>query len=188
MQRGSKEKPVAISVSHGASLFFERASACEVLSFIYLCFHVECPAGAARKYAESCTQLQGAYKTEQVFFFFFFCHIFIISLTDLTKLGMNVYLRGWSKAGKLVPGAKGSKKKCVSLIRISYFLTVLLHLGSEVCETSSLSLGLSKISSGLCLSFPKLHRACAWRRHAFGPFMIKYQGTPLDILLAQQDG
>lgn len=61
-------------------------------------------------------------------------------------------------------------------------------MGSEVCETSSLSLGLSKISSGLCLSFPKLHRACAWHRHAFGPFMIKYQGTPLDILLAQQDG
>lgn len=44
-------------------------------------------------------------------FFFFFCHIFIISLTNLTKLGINFFSRGWSKAGKLVPGAKGSKKK-----------------------------------------------------------------------------
>lgn len=61
-----------------------------------------------QSHARSCRVL---IRQSKVFFFFFFCHIFIISLTDLTKLGINVYLRGWSKAGKLVPGAKGSKKK-----------------------------------------------------------------------------
>lgn len=46
-------------------------------------------------------------------------------------------------------------------------------------------LGLPKISPGLCLSLPKLDQARAWHHHAL---MIKYQGTPLDILLVQQDG
>lgn len=45
-----------------------------------------------------------------------------------------------------------------------------------------------KFPQGLCLSLPKLHQARAWHHHALSPFMIKYQGTPLDILLVQQDG
>ena len=49
-------------------------------------------------------------------------------------------------------------------------------------------LGISKISTDLSLSLPKLHQAWAWHHHALSPFMIKYQGTPLDILLVQQDG
>lgn len=42
--------------------------------------------------------------------------------------------------------------------------------------------------TGLCLSLPKLHQACAWHHHEHSPFMIKYQETPHDILLVQQDG
>lgn len=70
------------------------------------------------------------------------------------------------------------------LIRISLpFMSVLFHFCSKFVKYPPL--GISKISAGLCLSLPKLHQAWAWHHHAL---MIKYQGTPLDILLVQQDG
>lgn len=147
------------------------------------------------KYVQSCAQLQGERTCKNAASFLLHVHLFFfffswVSVFFFTTLGMNVYLTGLNKAGKLVLEPESEKKSNVSqsrLIRNSLpFISVLCHLCSGFVKHPPS--GTSKTSTGLCLSLPKLRQAWAWHHHALSPFMIKYQGTPLDILLVQQDG